>query len=142
MRLGLDIGTNSIGWWLYGTDAKGAVTSHIDGGVRIFGDGRHPKSGQSLAVARREARSARKRRDRYLRRRADLMKALAQAGLMPNDPNDRKELEKLDPYALRAVGLNEKISLNELGRALFHLNQRRGFKYNRKTDGKDKKVAK
>ena len=97
MRLGLDIGTNSIGWWLYGTDAKGAVTSHIDGGVRIFGDGRHPKSGQSLAVARREARSARKRRDRYLRRRADLMKALAQSGLMPNDPDDRKELEKLDP---------------------------------------------
>ena len=76
---------------------KGAVTSHIDGGVRIFGDGRHPKSGQSLAVARREARSARKRRDRYLRRRADLMKALAQSGLMPNDPDDRKELEKLEP---------------------------------------------
>ena len=142
MRLGLDIGTNSIGWWLYATNPNGSVQSHIDGGVRIFSDGRHPKSGQSLAVARREARSARKRRDRYLRRRADLMKALAQSNLMPNDPDDRKELEKLDPYALRAVGLNEKITLNELGRALFHLNQRRGFKSNRKTDGKDNEGGK
>ena len=142
MRLGLDIGTNSIGWWLYATNPNGSVQAHIDGGVRIFSDGRHPKSGQSLAVARREARSARKRRDRYLRRRADLMKALAQSNLMPNDPDDRKELEKLDPYALRAVGLNEKISLNELGRALFHLNQRRGFKSNRKTDGKDNEGGK
>ena len=83
MRLGLDIGTNSIGWWLYKTDSQGNITGHIDGGVRLFGDGRNPKSGQSLAVARREARSARRRRDRYLQRRADLMKAMSEAGLMP-----------------------------------------------------------
>ena len=39
MRLGLDIGTNSIGWWLFAT-TDGAVTSVTDGGVRIFSDGR------------------------------------------------------------------------------------------------------
>ena len=47
MRLGLDIGTNSIGWWLYKTDSQGNITGHIDGGVRLFGDGRNPKSGHS-----------------------------------------------------------------------------------------------
>ena len=45
-RLGLDIGTNSIGWWLYQTDGKNIV-DNIDGGVRIFSDGRDAKSGAS-----------------------------------------------------------------------------------------------
>lgn len=43
MRLGLDIGTNSIGWWLYETDgveANARILSVLDGGVRIFSDGR------------------------------------------------------------------------------------------------------
>jgi len=130
MRLGLDIGTNSIGWWLYAAN----LNETIDGGVRIFSDGRDPKSKASLAVDRRVARAMRRRRDRYLRRRTVLMERLAAAGLMPNDPAARKALEGLDPYALRAKGLSHRLSLNELGRALFHLNQRRGFKSNRKTD--------
>ena len=67
-RLGLDIGTNSIGWWLYQTDGENIV-DNIEGGVRIFSDGRDAKSGASLAVDRRAARSMRRRRDRYLRRR-------------------------------------------------------------------------
>ena len=46
----------------------------------------------------------------------------------------RKALELKDPYELRAKALDEKLSLHELGRALFHINQRRGFKSNRKTD--------
>ncbi len=54
MRLGLDIGTNSIGWWLYATET-GRPNSIIDAGVRIFSDGRDPKSGSSLAVDRRIA---------------------------------------------------------------------------------------
>lgn len=39
MRLGLDIGTTSIGWWLYETEGVGSsarITRVIDGGVRIF----------------------------------------------------------------------------------------------------------
>lgn len=142
MRLGLDIGTNSIGWWLYTTNSKDEIISHLDGGVRLYGDGRNPKSGESLAVARRTARQARKRRDRYLRRRSDLMKSFADAGLMPADPAERKSLEMRDPYSLRAIGLHQKLELHELGRVLFHLNQRRGFKSNRKTDGKDNEGGK
>ena len=145
MRLGLDIGTNSIGWWLYETDgslANARIAGVISGGVRIFSDGRDPKSGASLAVDRRAARAMRRRRDRYLRRRATLMKVLAKAGLMPGDPVEAKALELLDPYALRAIGLDEALPLTHLGRALFHLNQRRGFKSNRKTDRGDNESGK
>jgi len=141
MRLGLDIGTNSIGWWLYATDGE-VITEVIDGGVRIFSDGRDPKSKASLAVDRRVARSQRRRRDRYLRRKAALMKRMAAAGLMPADPTEAKTLELLDPYALRAEGLDQALPLNHFGRALFHLNQRRGFKSNRKTDKGDNESGK
>lgn len=141
MRLGLDIGTNSIGWWLYAT-TEGAVTSVVDGGVRIFSDGRDPKSKASLAVDWRLARGQRRRRDRYLRRKAALMKRMAQVGLMPADPVEAKALELLDPYALRAEGLDQPLPLTHLGRALFHLNQRRGFKSNRKTDRGDNESGK
>lgn len=145
MRLGLDIGSNSIGWWLYETDgaeADARITGVIGGGVRVFSDGRDPQSGASLAVDRRTARAMRRRRDRYLRRRATLMKVLANAGLMPADPTEAKTLEALDPYELRATGLDEPLPLTHLGRALFHINQRRGFKSNRKTDRGDNESGK
>ena len=145
MRLGLDIGTNSIGWWLYETDGietNSRIAGVISGGVRVFSDGRDPQSGASLAVDRRAARAMRRRRDRYLRRRATLMKVLADAGLMPADPAEAKALEGLDPYALRATGLDEPLPLTHLGRALFHINQRRGFKSNRKTDRGDNESGK
>ena len=141
MRLGLDIGTNSIGWWVFATE-NGDITEVIDGGVRIFSDGRDPKSKASLAVDRRAARAQRRRRDRYLRRKAALMKRMAEAGLMPADPAAAKELELLDPYTLRAEGLDGKLPLPHFGRALFHLNQRRGFKSNRKTDRGDNESGK
>jgi CRISPR-associated endonuclease Csn1 len=133
LRLGLDIGSTSIGWWLYRLK-DGSISEVVDGGVRLFSDGRDPKTGVSLAVERRNARAMRRLRDRYLRRRATLMKRLAAAGLMPNDPEQAKALEALDPYTLRAEALDRPLSLTELGRALFHLNQRRGFKSNRKAD--------
>jgi CRISPR-associated endonuclease Csn1 len=103
-------------------------------GVRIFPDGRDPQSGASLATDRRIARSARRNRDRHLRRKEELMAGLVAAGLMPEGKSDRKNLEKLDPYGLRKRGLDHPLSLHELGRAIFHLHQRRGFKSNRKTD--------
>ena len=134
IRLGLDIGTNSIGWWLYEI-TNGQLIRVVDGGVRIFSDGRVAKTGASLAVGRRDARAMRRRRDRYLQRRAMLMKRLAAAGLMPADPVEAQALTLLDPFALRAQGLDHALPLPHLGRALFHIDQRRGFKSNRKTDG-------
>lgn len=108
-------------------------------GVRVYPDGRNPKDKTSLAVARRLARQQRRRRDRYIKRRARLMEKLIQHGLMPPTQVDQKSLEVLDPYALRAKGLVEALPLHHFGRALFHLNQRRGFKSNRKIDKADEK---
>lgn len=127
-RLGLDVGTNSIGWCLYDGD------NILDIGVRIFSDGRDAKTGASLAVDRRAARAMRRRRDRYLRRRSALLSALVDVGLMPADKAAAKVVAGLDPYPLRAKGLADKLTAHEFGRVLFHLNQRRGFKSNRKTD--------
>lgn len=62
------------------------------------------------------------------------MKTLVAYGLMPTDKKERKNLENLDPYDLRAKGLDEALPPHHFGRAIFHLNQRRGFKSNRKAD--------
>jgi CRISPR-associated endonuclease Csn1 len=136
-RLGLDLGTNSIGWCIVELDSQFKPKGFGGLGVRIFPDSRNPKDGSSLAAARRLPRQARRNRDRYLRRQRRLMAALIKHGLMPPDETERKKLEALDPYKLRAEALDRTLSLHELGRAIFHLNQRRGFKSNRKTDGGD-----
>lgn len=133
-RLGLDSGSNSQGWCLLNLDSQGQPNGIRTMGVRIFSDGRNPKDGSSLAVQRRVPRGMRRRRDRYLDRRNDLMNMLIAIGLMPTDPNERHSLTTLDPYALRAKAVHATLTPHELGRALFHLNQRRGFKSNRKTD--------
>ena len=137
-RLGLDMGTNSIGWAAVLLDNDDNPCGLLDMGVRIFPDGRDEQSKQSNAVDRRLARGQRRRRDRYLARREKLMDALVNCGLMPKDVAARKALEGLDPYKLRARALDELLQPFELGRALFHLNQRRGFKSNRKMGGDEK----
>jgi CRISPR-associated endonuclease Csn1 len=133
LRLGLDIGTNSIGWCLIQDDGH-----IVDLGVRIFSDGRDPKSGASLAVDRRNARAMRRRRDRYLGRRSAFLRALITYGLMPADADEAKLIAERDPYPLRRRALDEMLAPHEIGRALFHLNQRRGFKSNRKAERKAK----
>jgi CRISPR-associated endonuclease Csn1 len=79
----------------------------------------------------------RRRRDRLLKRKARMMHTLIQHGFFPKDETARKALETVNPYALRAKGLDEALKPEEFARALFHINQRRGFKSNRKTDKKD-----
>lgn len=150
-----DVGSNSIGWCVLSVNQQREPQHIIDMGVRIFSDGREPKSKQSLAVARREARSASRRRDRYKRRRKATLAALVECGMMPDEPAAIKALllatgdhpassveKKTDPYSLRARALNEKLPLAYVGRAIFHLGQRRGFKSNRKTDRKTNEKGK
>jgi len=152
-RLGIDLGTNSLGWAALELEKDREVwkpSGLMDSGVRIFSDGRNPKDRQSNAAKRREPRSARKNRDRGKRRSARLMRQLTMHGLMPADPTERKKLEggknmplvDTDPWILRARALEEKITPHQLGRAIFHLHQRRGFKSNRKTDSGDSESGK
>ena len=142
-RLSLDIGTNSIGWCALGLqedkdNKRLKPVSILDMGVRIYPDGRNPKDGSSNAAERRAARSMRRNRDRFVDRRNRLLDILTEFGLMPANENDRHIVTNLDPYELRKKGLDERLTVYEIGRALFHLNQRRGFKSNRKSDTKDK----
>ena len=136
-RLALDLGSTSLGWAMLRLGPDNTAVAVIKAGVRIFSDGRNPKDGSSLAVTRRDARAMRRRRDRLLKRKARMMRTLVEHGFFPPDGKARKALELLNPYALRAKGLDEALKPEEFARALFHINQRRGFKSNRKTDKKD-----
>lgn len=136
-RLGLDIGANSIGWCALTLDDSSTPNSIAGIGARVYPDGRNPKDSSSLAAARRGPRSMRRNRDRYLQRRHKLLNALTRFGVMPGDDETRTIIARLDPYALREKALHERLELWELGRVLFHLNQHRGFKSNRKTDRGD-----
>jgi len=145
-RLALDMGTNSLGWSAFGLTNSGDVKGLMDAGVRIFSDGREPSSkdrvGESLAVERRLARGARRNRDRKLRRKQELLQRLVDLGLMPKDKSERKALEILNSYQLRADAPERPLEPFELGRVLFQINQRRGFLSNRKSDGDDEETGK
>ena len=131
-RLGLDLGTNSIGWSVIELDDNNDPINILDGNSRIFSDGRTPKSKSSLALTRTEVRQARRQRDRFLKRKKQLFKFLIKKQLMPVEKEHQKEVELLDPYKLRYEALDRPLKKYELGRVLFVLCQRRGYKSNRK----------
>ncbi|MCR9221741.1 MAG: type II CRISPR RNA-guided endonuclease Cas9 [Alphaproteobacteria bacterium] len=147
-RLGIDLGTNSIGLAAFSLGPAAAPFS-VDAlkglSVRIFSDGRNPKDRQSNAVMRRLPRQMRKTRDRGANRNARLLSELRAFGLMPAapPPGDAaaeaayRGLMTQDPWGLRARGLDQPLTPHELGRALLHLSGHRGFQSNRKTDPGD-----
>ena len=135
--LGIDLGTNSIGWALVQQDID-ARTGSIEGcGVRIFHEAVEDRTRKPKNAKRRDARLARRVLQRRARRRKLLRAQLAQAGLLPAEAVDAPNLERVlndlgDPYALRAKALDEALTPHELGRVLLHLCARRGFLSNRK----------
>ena len=136
-RLGLDLGTNSIGWAIVDLDVAGKPVGIRRMGSRIFSDGRHPKTGQTLAADRTSIRGQRTRRDRAVRRRDQLLINLCRLGLLPQDAVTARNLATLDPYELRADAPTKPLHPFHLGRALMHLAKRRGFQSNRRTPAKD-----
>jgi len=146
-RLGIDLGSNSLGWAALRLDATGEPDYLVRVGVRIFSSGRHPKTGASLAVDRRLKRQQRRRRDRMLRRKKSMLAALRAAGLFPTLLADGEVLKDSNPYELRHRALSDRLEPFQIGRAVIHLNQRRGFRSSRRTDrgeeaGKEKgKIA-
>ncbi len=130
--LSLDLGTSSIGYALFDIDDKEQPVALRDIGVRIFPNGRDPKSKEPLAVARRMARGIRRNRDRGQNRVRRLVRELIECGLLPEDEETRRDVfNKIDPYAARAKAANQSVDAHTLGRALFHIGRRRGFKSNR-----------
>ncbi len=132
--LGLDVGSNSLGWAIVHEDSN----CILDMGVRIFPEGvDRDKQGTEVPKnqARRQARGMRRQIARRALRKKVMRTALREAGLWPSDRSEEDRLLTIAPYALRAKGLDEKLSSHEFGRVLLHLAQRRGFLSNKKTDG-------
>ena len=162
-RLGLDIGSNSIGWAALELKNLGEGLSIepcniLDMGVRIFPDGREPagtdgktglpKIGESLAVTRRMARGMRRNRDRRLKRIRAFADKLVEFDLvLPKGIAGRQKFKtgmidmSIDPYEARAKAATKMVGKDVLARALSHLCKRRGFLSNRKTDGEDKEAS-
>lgn len=159
--LGIDAGCASIGWAIVELDDKGVPKCPHSAGVRRFeagveGDISRGRD-ESKSQQRREARGPRRNTWRRQWRLQKVFTALQQAGLLPetksagHDARDQM-LAALDqqligdielitdrisahvvPYELRKRALDEPLPAFALGRALYHLAQRRGFLSNLKT---------
>lgn len=136
--LGLDLGITSIGWALVDYDKENLDNNKIiDSGVRIFTIAEHPKDGKSLALPRREARSAR----RTTKRKAQRMRAIKRL-LIKNKIVTQNEFDNLfignkkqkDVWELRRDALYRKLDNKELSRVMIHIAKHRGYFSNRKSE--------
>lgn len=152
--LGLDLGTNSIGWAVVEKEVNEFTL--LDKGVRIFSEGVKSEKGveSSRAAERTGFRSARKIKFRRKLRKYETLKVLAKKNMCPltvdeviawrksnfkNYPMNEDFLKwlrtdddkNINPYYFRDKASKGKASLLEVGRALYHISQRRGFLSNR-----------
>ena len=135
--LGLDLGTNSVGWGLVDEDPVDNIGRIVACGVRIFHEAVDAQSRTPKNAQRRSARLARRILQRRARRRALLRSQLAEAGFLPPELPDSLDTERHlnalgDPYELRKRALDHPLEPHELGRVLLHICARRGFMSNRK----------
>tara|TARA_R110000868_G_scaffold410694_1_gene699937 strand:+ start:5912 stop:10024 length:4113 start_codon:yes stop_codon:yes gene_type:complete len=151
--LGLDLGTNSIGWAIRDTNKDG--NQIVDTNVIVFPQGVGEEKGVefSLASERTKHRASRKLYKRRKKRKTDLLNLLIDNGFCPlttdelmiwsvykkgqemKYPTENYEFSewlKINPYEIRAKAVNAPVSKLQLGRALYHMCQRRGFKSGRK----------
>ena len=131
--IGLDIGITSVGWSVVALDQNEIPCGIIGLGTRIFDKAEQPKTGESLAAPRREARSSRRRLRRHRHRNERIRYMLVKENIVSQDQLEHLFHGKLeDIYKLRVKALDEKLEGEELARVLIHLSQRRGFRSNRK----------
>ncbi|AKJ65240.1 type II CRISPR RNA-guided endonuclease Cas9 [Kiritimatiella glycovorans] len=142
--LGLDLGTNSIGWACVRLN-KGKPDGLLAQGVRIFEAGLEIDAygrGTPLNTERRNARQRRRLHDRRKRRILKVRRILQEAGMLPANKPDHKDAEwkmllARNPYRLRAKALDEQIDLKEIGLCIYQFAHRRGFLSNSKILKKD-----
>lgn len=163
--LGIDTGTNSLGWAI--VDNEDGVKKLIAQGSNIFSEGVKIEKGieSSKAAERTDHRSVRKHYWRRKIRKIRLLTILSENHLCPPleqfslrqwrlkkvYPDNELFMEwqktedkaNINPYKFRNICLTQKLDLTDitqryiLGRALYHLNQRRGFLSNRKETTKE-----
>lgn len=151
--LGLDIGTNSIGWALVERDLEKKEGKIVEIGSRIIPMGAEVLSfeqgnPQTKNADRRTTRSIRRMGKRYKSRRNKLLYILQQTKLLPEQfrlstPFDNpatiqkvnllpirknsSQLNAIEFMQLKVKALKEPIELTEIGRLIFNYNQLRGY---------------
>jgi CRISPR-associated endonuclease Csn1 len=129
--LGLDLGSNSIGWALMGGSDKN-VNEIIDLGSRIFNKAVEEKVPTPKNVKRRDARLGRRVLQRRAARKQRMINYLISLDLLPQELTDNFGKEGLlnnlgNPYKLRVKALDKKLDPYEFGRIILHFASRRGF---------------
>lgn len=138
--LGLDLGVSSIGWAVVSESEE--IRNILGMGSRIIplsvDDKDEFSSGNKISKNQKRTikRTQRKGYDRYQLRRKSMTKFLLENKMFDEALFGLKPLEL---WGLRAKAVNEKIRLHELGRVLYHLNQKRGYKSSRSDANLEKK---
>ena len=143
--LGLDLGVGSIGWALIELENDNP-TSILGMGSRIVplttDDSTQFQKGQAITknADRTQRRTARKGYDRYQLRRKNLTEALRKHGMLP----ERTDEHIIDLWQLRADAATEgkQLTLPQIGRVLYHINQKRGYKHSKADVSADSKQTK
>jgi CRISPR-associated endonuclease Csn1 len=150
--LGLDLGTNSIGWALIDdvqNKILGIGSRIFPMGVENLGEGEEREISKN--AGRTGARGVRRQFFRRKLRKKILLNELSKYKMCPMNASDFEDWKKtkefpseklatwfaLNPYELRQKALTEKLSLEEIGRIFYHLIQRRGFLSNSRKGGSD-----
>lgn len=142
--LGLDLGTNSIGWALITTE-NNAPKEILGMGSRIIplspDDANEFSTGNAISKnsKRTSKRSARKGYDRYQQRRQNLTLVLRALNMLPDEQLIKLPILELWQLRANAATTGHKLTLPEIGRVLYHLNQKRGYKHAKSDEGQDTK---
>jgi CRISPR-associated endonuclease Csn1 len=138
--LGLDIGISSIGWALINElENRNEIIAMGSRIIPLSTDEKDEFStGNKISKNQKRTtkRTQRKGYDRYQLRRKYLTEFLIKHNMFDTALFNLKPLEL---WKLRANAVSEKISLKELGRVLYHLNQKRGYKSSKSDENSDKK---
>lgn len=132
--LGLDLGVGSIGWAYIAMEEGDKPRLELLGqGSRIVPlsvdetTGFTRGNGETPCAARTLKRSIRRGMDRYQQRRLSLAKILNENGM--NFGNDLLALDPMTLWQLRADAASGlPLRLDQIGRVIYHMNQRRGYK--------------
>ena len=144
--LGLDLGVGSIGWSLIALDEDQRPAEILGMGCRIvpltkeenkFASG----GGISENAKRTQMRTMRKMLDRYQQRRTKLANILREHQMYPDEALMQLPLMQLWQLRADAATPGRQLSLPELGRVLYHLSQKRGYRHSKSDEsGEDKET--
>lgn len=143
--LGLDLGTNSIGWALIDFDDNQQPQSLIACGSRIFQEAVEAKTGTPKNHARRAARAARKLVARRKQRRTKLLNLLVHHGLLPQNETERNKCLTLnnrlpDEETAHIKLALRNLALSEIERTNLRLTLQNNDPYQLRKRGLDKKL--